>query len=468
VAALAENAGATSGLIVAADKARPHRLFLFIAPFLYAAYALLTPQFQTPDEHQHLFRAWQISSLRFIGERRGWQSGGELPPSLGEATLRETGTVEPWVAGEVHRRPFFEIFGVNTPARSDQKPIYYDFPGSIVYSPVGYVPQAIAIRTGQAAGLSIEWTLRLGRLLNAALCIALVSWALRLLPFGRWIMVTVALSPPMAAGAASFGQDALVNGGGFLLTALGLKIAVEERWSGPRAAAVGLIGAAVSLAKFAYLPLVAITAFPVPRDIAPRRWLLPPLLVGSIVALLIYLWMRFNAHAVANPFRPWLPTFSEQVAWATAHPLDFSLLLGRTWLSVPSNWARLYVFGDSTVPIIWTAAIPGTAALLAVMAYGDREAPDLTRSRRIWMIAIAAAVALLIMIAIFVAVGTRGATVIENIEARYFLPVLPLAAIALMRRGEATPPAIRPTALILVLIAHAATLGTIITTFYSF
>jgi uncharacterized membrane protein len=468
MATFAENAGASSSLTIAADKARPHRLFLFIAPVLYAAYALLTPPFQTPDERQHLFRAWQISSLQFVGERRGWQSGGELPPGLGEAALRETGTVEPWVAGDIYHRPFFKIFGVNTPAGSDRKPIYYDFPGSIVYSPVGYVPQAIAIRTGQAADLSIEWTLRLGRLLNATLCIALIFLALRLLPFGRWIMVTVALSPPMAAGAASFGQDALVNGGGFLLTALGLQIAVEKRWTGPRAAAVGLAGAAVSLAKFAYLPLIAIAAFPVPKGIAPRRWLSPPLLVGWIAALLIGLWMRFNAYAVANPFRPWMPTFAEQVAWATAHPLDFALLLGRTWLTLPSNWARLYVFGDSAVPVVWAAAIPGTAALIAMMAYGDREAPDLTRRRRIWMIAIAAAVALLIMTIIFVTVGIRGATVIKNIEARYFLPLLPLGAIALMRRGEATPPAIRPAVLALVLVANAAALGTILTTFYSF
>ncbi len=64
------------------DEVRPDRLFVLIAPFLYAAYALLTPPFQSFDENQHLDRAWQISSLQFTGERRGAQSGGELPPGL--------------------------------------------------------------------------------------------------------------------------------------------------------------------------------------------------------------------------------------------------------------------------------------------------------------------------------------------------------------------------------------------------
>jgi uncharacterized membrane protein len=438
-----------------------------VAPLLYAAYALLTPPFQTFDENQHFYRAWQISSLQFVGDRRGWQSGGELPPGLAEASARQIGPVPPWVDRQIIRRPFVKIFGVNTRAGSDRKPIYYDFPGSVAYAPVGYGPQVVAVRTGMAAGLSVEWTLRLGRLLNVALCIGLVFWALRLLPFGRWIMLTIAISPPMAAGAASFGQDALVNGGGFLLVALGLKIAVEKKWTGSRVAAVGLAGAAVSLAKLVYLPLVAIAALPVPRGGAVRRWLSPPLLTGSVIAVLLYTWMRINAPAVLDPFRPYLPTLSQQVSWAIGQPLDFVLMVVRTWLSLPSNWARLYAFGDSTVPVVWAAAVPATAALIAMMAYGEKEAPELTRPRRIWMLVIAGAIAQLIMLAMFVSMGARG-PVIENIQGRYFLPMLPLVAIALMRRGERAPPALRPAALILVMIANAAALGTIVTTFYSF
>jgi uncharacterized membrane protein len=451
------------------EEVRPHRLFLLIAPFLYAAYALLTPPFQSFDENQHLDRAWQISSLQFTGERRGAQSGGNLPPGLGEATVREIGSVVPLAEPKVVRRPISEMFGRNTPIGSDRKPIFYDFFGSVVYSPVGYLPQVFAVQIGKSADLSVEWTLRLGRLLNLALCIGLVVWALKLVPFGRWLMLIVALSPPMAAGAAAFGQDALVNGGGFLLTALGLRIAAEKRWTGSRAAIVGLVGIAVSLAKFAYLPLVAIAALPLPRGVRMQRWLLPPMLIGSAAAALIYAWMRLNAHAVVDPFLPWMPTFAEQLSWAISNPLDFSLLIARTWLFwLPSAWARLYTFGDATVPGVRLAAVPGIAGLLAMMAYGDRDATALTRGRRIWMLLIFAAVALLITIAMFMTLAGRGAATIDGIQGRYFLPVFPLGAFALMRRGETAPPVIRTVALILVLVANVAALGTILTIFYSF
>jgi uncharacterized membrane protein len=459
----------TDQMSSARHETRPHRLFLLIAPLLYAAYALLAPPFQSFDENQHLYRAWQISSLQFTGERRGAQSGGELPPGLGEATLREIGSVVPLAEPKIVRRPISQIFGRNTPIGSDRHPVYYDFFGAVVYSPVGYLPQVFAVQIGKTADLSVEWALRLGRLLNLFLCIGLIYWALKLVPFGRWVMLTIAISPPIAAGAASFGQDALVNGGGFLLTAMGLKIAAEKRWTGSRAAAVGIAGAAVSLAKFVYLPLVAIAAFPLPRGMRMQRWLFPPLLIGSAAAALVYGWMRTNAHAVVDPFLPWMPTFPEQVSWALAHPIDFSLLIGRTWLFwLPSAWARLYTFGDATVPGVRTAAIPGTAALLAMMAYGDRHALSLTRSRRSWMLLIFAAVTLLITTAMFITLAPRGAVTIDGIQGRYFLPILPLGAIALMRRGETASPAVITIALALVLIANAAALGAIMTTFYSF
>jgi len=446
----------------------PVRIFLLLAPFLYVAYALITPPFQNFDENQHLYRAWQLGTGQLVGERRGHQSGGELPPGLGQATLREIGSVVPQGPREIHRRPLSEMFAANTPIGGGAPPLYYDFYGAVVYSPAGYLPQIAAVGIGEAAGLSVEWTMRIGRLFNVALCILLVLWAIKLLPYGRWPMAIVALSPPMAAGAASFGQDALVNGAGLLLTALGLRIAAEGRWTGARAAATAVAGVAIALAKFVYLPLVALAAFPLPRSTRRRSWLLPPVAIGAVAAALMIGWMRIAAPAIVPTIRPWVPPVPEQVAWVLAHPLDFAVLVGRTYLvELPTAWAGLYAFGDSTVPVIWSAAVPGTAALLAAMAYGDAGAADLTRGRRLWMLLIFAAVALLVATVMFVALATRNSLIILGIQPRYFLPALPLAAIALMRRGEVGPPVMTRIAILLVLASHAAALGAILATFYT-
>jgi len=100
------------------------------------------------------------------------------------------------------------------------------------------------------------------------------------------------------------------------------------------------------------------------------------------------------------------------------------------------------------------------------MIRGDSH--DLPTSRRIWMLLVFTAVALLIATAMFLTLAPRGAVAIEGIQSRYFLPVLPLAAIALMRRSETESPLLMKAALTLALISHGAALSTIATTFYTF
>jgi uncharacterized membrane protein len=83
------------------------------------------------------------------------------------------------------------------------------------------------------------------------------------------------------------------------------------------------------------------------------------------------------------------------------------------------------------------------------------------------MLVIFAVVSVLIATALFLTVSPRGAVTIEGIQGRYFLPMAPLATIALIRRGAAAPPYILTASLAFALMAHLAVLGTIVTTFYS-
>jgi uncharacterized membrane protein len=152
-----------------------------------------------------------------------------------------------------------------------------------------------------------------------------------------------------------------------------------------------------------------------------------------------------------------------------SHPLDYLALIARTYVRLlPGVWAGLYRFGDSTIPVDLRAALAGTAALFSIMIHGDRHAAELTRPRRAWMLVIVIMIAVLIATAIFVTFTRPGAAYIPSVQARYFLPILPLALIALMRRGDPPSIPLMPAALALTLIAQAATLDTIVGTFYIF
>ena len=112
----------------------------------------------------------------------------------------------------ITRTDWGERFACATPIGADQPPVFANFLGSVSYSPVGYAPQVLAVWTGRALELPVEWIVRLGRVLNAGLAFVLLLCALRALPVGRLVLLVIALLPMTAACAGSFGQDGLVIG----------------------------------------------------------------------------------------------------------------------------------------------------------------------------------------------------------------------------------------------------------------
>jgi len=451
---------------IIASARLPHRLFLCLAPFLYAAYALITPPFQAFDENQHLYRAWQLASFQLIGEKRGAQAGGELPPGLARATQSEIGSLVPLGPRIAVVRPASAMFARKTPIGLHEQPGFLNFSGAVLYSPVGYGPQIVAVWLGRGLDLPVEWIIRLGRLLNAALAIALIALALRILPVGKKVMLTTALLPPAAAGAAAFGQDGLVIGCAFLLTAVGTKVAIERRWRSKDLAIAAAAGIAITVAKLVYLPLLAVAAFPLPGRAAPHRWLAPPLLLGLAAALSALMWVHMT-QGLTVKFISNLPDLGSQLAWLGAHPGRFLGMVLRTYCRPDLSFATgLFSFGDSTVPYVISAAPFGMGALLLSMAFGEKEAGALTLAGRAWMLILVMAVGLLIATILFLSYSWPDSLFIQGIQSRYFVPVLPLALIALIRPHPEPAPRLLPILILLATASNAAALHGIFGTFY--
>ena len=305
-------------------EARLHRLFLLIAPLLYLAYALLTPPFQTPDEHQHLFRAWQLSEFQLFGERRGDASGGVLPGTLGQAALPEIGSLEPHASHRpVLQRPFGSDPRRLTPQDASGNSRFYDFRGAVIYSPAGYVPQVLAIWIGKTIRLSVEDIVRLGRLLNAALAIFLIHRALRVTPVGASVFLFVGLLPMTAAASAAFGQDGLVIGGACLITATGLRTAFRKAPRTGDLLVTTLVAMLLTLSKLFYLPLALIGGQPVVGKRIQLQRLAPYLAICLAAATLAAVWLVANSRAVVAPW-PDIPPATQTLASWFQHPIKCS------------------------------------------------------------------------------------------------------------------------------------------------
>ncbi|PLK26865.1 DUF2142 domain-containing protein [Novosphingobium sp. TH158] len=448
--------------------ADPLRLFGWIAPLLFALYALLTPPLQTPDEHQHLFRAWQLASFDLIGERRGNASGGEIAPGLVRAAEAELGSAEPHLPfRSAPQSGWDERLSRATPVASGEPWPFANFLGSVSYSPAGYVPQVLGVWIGQALGLSVENIVRLGRLLNAALAFLLLRAAMQALPVGRLLLLVVALLPMTAACAGSLGQDGLVIGASAWLVALCLKAVIGGSWSWGSGRLAMVLTVLVTLSKMIYLPLVGLGLF-LRRQSGGLRIALAPLLAGLAAAVLLGGWLALNA-GLAVPMMVGMPSPGEQARFMIEHPASFPMALARTFDlgGLAILLGRLFQFGWLTVGPVMPAMLAFIIGLGIALWAGDARAGDLSRPWRLWSLAVCGGIVILLALAMFLAATPLGAERIEGLQGRYFIPLLLPVGLAFLRsRSQPQAGAARMVALAMVL-ANAASLTAIVQAFYA-
>lgn len=443
------------------------RLFTWLAPALYLLFALVTPPFQTPDEQQHLFRAWQLSTFQLIGERQGEVSGGYLPPGVVRAAATELGTALPHQKKVINQTGWGERFARATPIGAKEPPVFANFVGSVSYSPVGYVPQMLAVWAGRALDLPVEWIVRLGRVLNAGLTFVLLLCALRALPVGRTVLIFIAFLPMTAVCAGSFGQDGLVIGASAWLVALCLRAVMAGAWQrediGP-AAALTLI---VTLAKFVYLPLAGLALLLTGRNGRLRiGW--PSAIAMALAAAVLLLWMMPHGDLVVRA-KPQLAVPSEQLAYMMKNPWAFPSALASTF-----DWHGLYLVVRSLVWFAWFNVGPVMPslflmlfALALVLWMGDCRAGELRPVWRMWSLLICGGMFLVIAFLMYIAATPLGARHIYGVQGRYAIPfLLPLLLCVL-------PPRRKPPAAWLVkslagamLFANVASLAAIAEAFY--
>jgi uncharacterized membrane protein len=444
------------------------RAILAAGALVYFAFAIVTPPFQTPDEHQHLYRAWQLAHFQLHGERRGEQAGGMVPIGLLQASAPEIGSQDALVFPRpIPKRPLMAMFARATPVSDTQPRVFADFLGAVIYSPVGYVPQIVAVWTATALGWPVEGMVRLGRILNAILALSLFSVALRIIPSGRLSLLLLALMPMTAASAASLGQDGLVLSSCAMVIALSVRARREHRWSTPSLWLLLLSGSILALTKFVYTPLLVLALFPLPRECNQLRWIGWPVALALLNGLLSVLWFHSNAGSLV-PHAPGLPNPGGQIDFVARHPAEFVAALARTALF---GWGPIllstFSFGWLTVGPVLSAAILAGAALVVAWWNGEAEALLPDRPWRSWAAIIGLVIGGGIATAMYIGATPVGWNWVVGLQGRYFLPLLPLALLAAVRGRRLNRSSSARLSVLLIVGSNISALSAIFAAFYT-
>lgn len=402
------------------------RIFLILALPFGLLFALVTPPFQVPDEINHFLRAYQISLGQIWGTREGDKSGGILPSSLSEVARLVSQNAQ----GAPHQKISLRTVaqGLHIPLNSLNHSMI-NFPNTVLYSPAGYGPQALACWVGRSLKGSALLIFYFARLLTLAFSLAVTAYALAKMPRGGWIVAINSLLPMSVFERSSLACDSVLGA----FSALGLSLAVQMSDSGVTRArlwgfwvTVGL----VSLTKQSYFffPLL----FFLTRQ-TTGQYLFRFVLPFTILLLMLTTW-TISLREIALPQTPGADPLL-QLHTLLANPYLFRVLIFHGEFSDTIR-ELVGVLGwlDTPLPnyLNWTGWI---LLLLTILVSDYRPTP---RQRTV-LIGTAVLGYLVIVLLVYLTGAKVGTSSIDGLQGRYFLPYLPILLMALSIPGAAGP-----------------------------
>jgi uncharacterized membrane protein len=226
-------------------------LLIFGTPMI-----VLVPPGAGYDEEDHLVRVWELSAFSFI-------PGQISPRNLQYPTLfRDFAYRQQGIKGIIDSE-FWQKY-----ARAS----LYEY-GSVrreintksVYSPPLLFPQAIVMRIfGRTANLPALPVFYASRFASLISYLILVGLAIRLIPFGKWILLVLAASPMALFQATTISPDAISNGIGFLFIAGCLRATEFKETGWKECGYLLLLIFVLFLGKLNLLPLVLLPFLLIP------------------------------------------------------------------------------------------------------------------------------------------------------------------------------------------------------------
>lgn len=261
----------------------------------------------------------------------------------------------------------------------------------------------------------------------------LLTWlAVRLVPFGKWILA-IALATPLAIlQAATISADTISNGIAILFIAGSLAIAQRREllwkdWAFLLFLFFMLFWGKINVVPLALLPFLLLR----PSQFKMRYGYLA--LLAAAVGLFLLEALGWNLLAYSR-----LYTAAEradpsgQIKFILAHPIKFStVLINNIWMNGVDylrSWAAIYGYDYWPVPTP-TFYLYGGGLLAALLV---KENGNEIAGRTRLALGITFVIAYLATIAsLYVTFAPVGSDLIDGVQGRYFMPVMPLLFLTL-------------------------------------
>ncbi|MBE8718362.1 DUF2142 domain-containing protein [Cellvibrio polysaccharolyticus] len=386
-------------------------LFFIITAF----FSSLIPPFQSPDEPDHLKRAYLLAQGRIaMVSPENSSTGGYIDQSLFNYML-----VHSRLTGKEHEK-------VNKAMVNEARQLHWSgnetfviAPGVNYYFPLVYLPQSIGLKLGQLLDLSIHHSYHLARFM-ASLSILVMLWYAFSLASPSLLTLGLLCMPPVLFQGISTSQDGVaiallvLCGSIFIRLMRGMSSSDRNQYIVFMVGLVILLTSRINLIPMLLMPLILAWRY-------RCRWLWAGFAAATIVVLLWVLYALLSTvdnrvalgASTSTLFFYYLsyPFSFLNIVWASIHDSSLQHFYGFSFVGI-MGWLEITI-GDQNIK--WIGAT--LAALLLISVSIKRLTQEWQQRATLALVAISSA--LMVFLLMLVTWTPHPAEVIEGVQGRY-------------------------------------------------
>ena len=414
-----------SVIIYSKKQLKTETLFLYIVPVIMILFLIGIPSWKNADEPVHWFRVYDIVQGNFYTKTT---SDGLAVVELPEAVYNYHNYTNEL---GIRYSDFKELY--EKQIVEDGEVIYRELSTAAVYHPIQYMPQVIGTFIADIFTDRPFVMMYFARAFNMLFSLVILYLAIKLIPYGKNIMLLLTLIPVAISSFASMSPDAMTISMSYLFISYILKLLYEKdkkiNWKDK--IILLIMGMVIALCKIVYLPLAGlILLLPKEKYNSRKEQIVTCALVMGCAIITNLLWLAYSskylvAYKGGNSI--------EQTASIFAHPIQYI----QTLLYTINSQTQTYLYGlfgygvGADLHIVLYTTLPIIMFIIFLfLTIADKELKNkFTTYQKIIISLITLAIIGLIFTSLYIQWTPANYDIIAGVQGRYFLPILPLVSL---------------------------------------
>lgn len=406
------------------NKDKIEKLFLTIAIPIGMAYLVFLIPTYAPDENAHIYRSYEISEGVIVtGTNEDNLVKSYIPRFFVEnnhQTLNKYNKMNEVIKKETNYDDKIEIDNPASP-----------------YAPTLYFPNTLIFLIGRIFDINGILVIYFARMINFIIFLICGYYTIKLMPFGKLLMMTYLLIPMVVHQAISLSADSITNTLTLLFIAYTLNMYYKENITKKNKIIYIIMAALIAIHKSVYLPIVCISVIFLNRKKETKKEQIK--LIGSTVIIgiiSVVVWMAISStgekvqdnYLIQNNVNT-----KEQVLYVLTHPFSYIKVLANTLCTNIENyylWFMGYSMGwmDIGIRRMWLDIY---FIILLFSPFLEKCEKKLEIKNKIIFVITFAIVSVLILTALYVGHTGVAGDIIKGIQGRYFIPIIILLLLCL-------------------------------------